>query len=291
MRVGSNGVGVLIRIGSICSGIGGFELGLEYSLPNAGTIWQIEIDPYCRSVLAQHWPNTERFEDVKTIGVHELQPVEICCFGWPCQDHSNAGSRLGLAGKNSGLWYDVHRLAFCELRPPIVVMEQVPAIAAAGRGLADVLGSVAACGYHVRWDVVSCAAVGSVHRRDRLFFICWRDLTDSDRGRFEIVGIKKHKNFQSETGDQSNGLGHERSGEGTNELERYRTKKILEPFPWKKISGSICPVDDGIPGRVAMLKALGNSISPQVAAVVGLKVGQVLEEFLNGRDPARVLGF
>ena len=257
----------------MCSGIGGLELGLEHSIPNAGTVWQVEIDPYCRSILAKHWPHSERFEDVKTVGKHNLQPVEICCFGWPCQDHSNAGSKLGLAGEKSSIWSEVFRVAFCELRPPIIVMEQVPAIATRDRGFGEVLGAISEIGYHVRFDVISCAAVGSVHRRDRMFFICWRDLTDSDGSRRAQLRSAEPGNAQLET------------------AERYRSRIGIEPNPWHKTSGSICPVDDGLPGRVAMLRALGNSISPQVAAVVGLKVGEVLKALSVGRDPARVLGF
>tara|TARA_R110000824_G_scaffold253351_2_gene442247 strand:+ start:250 stop:1122 length:873 start_codon:yes stop_codon:yes gene_type:complete len=290
----------------MCSGIGGFELGLEHSIPNAGTVWQVEIDPYCRSILAKHWPHSERFSDVKTVGKHNLQPVEICCFGWPCQDHSNAGSKLGLAGEKSSIWGEVFRVAFCELRPPIIVMEQVPAIASRDRGFGEVLGAISEIGYSARFDVISCAAVGSVHRRDRMFFICWRDLTDSESNACNVRGFNEHNKTTlpaqpgaEDRADATDSDGSRRaqlrSAEpGQAQLEtaqRYRSRIGIEPNPWHKTSGSICPVDDGLPGRVAMLRALGNSISPQVAAVVGLKVGEVLKALSVGRDPARVLGF
>jgi len=49
----------MITIGSLFSGIGGFELGLERAIPNSKTIWQVEINPYCRSVLKKHWPEAK----------------------------------------------------------------------------------------------------------------------------------------------------------------------------------------------------------------------------------------
>ena len=92
-------------IGSLFSGIGGLELGLE--LAGVGhTVWQVECDPFCRQVLAKHWPKTERFDDVRNVGKHNLKYVDVICGGFPCQDISYAGKGAGLAGKRSGLWYE-----------------------------------------------------------------------------------------------------------------------------------------------------------------------------------------
>src|SRR5262252_10650335 len=54
-----------MTLGSLFSGIGGFDLGFE----RAGfeIAFQIEIDPFCRRVLATHWPHVQRFEDVRTV--------------------------------------------------------------------------------------------------------------------------------------------------------------------------------------------------------------------------------
>ena len=106
-----------MRIGSLFSGIGGLELGLE----RAGlghTVYQVEADPFCRAILAAHWPEAQRFDDVRTVGA-ELPAVDLLCGGFPCQDVSSAGKRAGLDGARSGLWHHFARIA-SETRPDIM---------------------------------------------------------------------------------------------------------------------------------------------------------------------------
>lgn len=165
-------------IGSLFSGIGGLELGLEWA--GVGhTVWQVEREPFCRAVLAKHWPDAERFDDVTTVGAHNLAPVEVICGGFPCQDISYAGRGAGLAGERSGLWYEYARIVR-ELRPRFVVVENVSALLT--RGLDAVLGTLASLGYDAEWSCVRASDVGARHRRERVFIVAWLGDADS-RGR------------------------------------------------------------------------------------------------------------
>ena len=110
-----------MTVGSLFAGIGGFDLGFE----RAGfeIRWQVEIDPFCRAVLAKHWPDVRRYEDVRTVD-RELQPVDYIVGGFPCQDLSSAGKRVGIDGERSGLWREFVRIVET-LKPRGVVIENI----------------------------------------------------------------------------------------------------------------------------------------------------------------------
>ena len=156
-------------IGSLFAGIGGLELGLEWA-GFGPTLWQVERDAYAARVLARHWPSAKRYDDVRTVGKHNLQSVDILCGGFPCQDLSFAGKGAGLNGERSGLWREFARI-IGEIRPKYVVVENVSALL--GRGFGDVLGDLAALGYDAQWDCIPASALCAPHRRERLFLVAY----------------------------------------------------------------------------------------------------------------------
>ena len=173
-------MGARVRIGSLFSGIGGLEMGLEAAIPGAHTVWQVEQAEYPRRILAKHWPNAKRYEDVCMVHrswdvpgrgatiTQPLAPVDLICGGFPCQDISTAGKGAGLSGKRSGLWFEYLRIVR-NLRPRWVVIENVGALRR--RGLGAVLWGLAGLGYDAEWSVLSAAQVGAPHLRKRLFII------------------------------------------------------------------------------------------------------------------------
>lgn len=172
-----------LTVGSLFSGIGGLDLGLE----RAGfTIsWQVENDEFCQKVLEKHWPNTPRFRDVRECGGDTLARVDLIAGGFPCQDISSAGRRAGITGERSGLWSEFYRI-ICELRPRYVLVENVAALlypikrkrnnhiigiepAPVGR----VLGDLAEVGYDAEWDILPASAFGAHHERERAFIVAY----------------------------------------------------------------------------------------------------------------------
>ncbi len=159
-----------MRLGSLFSGIGGLELGLEASL-GATTVWQVEMDTYARQVLEKQWPAAGRdVLDVREAGAHNLESVDVLVAGLPCQGSSVAGKGRGLEDARSGLWLEALRI-IREIRPPIVVLENVPAIRT--RGLGVVLGGLASLGYDAEWGMLSASDVGAPHQRRRWWCIAY----------------------------------------------------------------------------------------------------------------------
>src|SRR5947208_11045335 len=171
-----------ITHGSLFAGIGGFDLGFERA--GIKTIWQVEIDDYCRRVLAKHWPSVERFSDVRGVGKDVLAPVDIVSGGFPCQDLSNAGKRAGIDGERSGLWSEMHRV-ICELRPRYVVVENVAALLI--RGMGRVLGDLAEIGYDAEWDCFRASDFGAPHERERVFLIAYPHSNGLEKDAHETI--------------------------------------------------------------------------------------------------------
>ena len=104
-----------MKVGSLFSGAGLCDLGLcRAGLDHQ---WFCEIDPFCRAILARHWPDTPIYNDISGLRGEKLPPVDMLCGGFPCQDVSGAGKRAGIKqGTRSGLWYEYARLVR-EIRP------------------------------------------------------------------------------------------------------------------------------------------------------------------------------
>ena len=153
---------------SFFAGIGGFDLGLE----RAGhtCVGQCEIDPFALRVLAKHWPNVPRFGDIMELRPDEIPDAELWCGGFPCQDVSSAGKQAGIRGERSGLFFNFMRLA-AKVRPRFLLLENVEALLI--RGMGEVLGTLAKCGYDAEWDVLRASRFGAAHRRKRVFIIAY----------------------------------------------------------------------------------------------------------------------
>lgn len=157
----------LLRIGSLFSGIGGLELGLEQA--GVGYVaWQVEADAYCRHVLGQHWPTALRFEDVRHVGHANLPHVDLVCGGFPCQDVSAAGRLVGLSGPRSGLWFEMERVVD-ECKPAWVVVENVAQTW--GRWVPVVRDGLWRRGYASVPILLRAADVGARHERRRVFIV------------------------------------------------------------------------------------------------------------------------
>jgi DNA (cytosine-5)-methyltransferase 1 len=159
-----------ITVGSLFSGIGGIELGLERT-GGFRTIWFCENDPYASAVLKKNWKDVPNLGDITKVDWDAVERPEMLTGGFPCQDISVAGKGKGIeGGHRSSLWFEYAK-AIGSLQPGIALIENVPAIL--GRGLDIVLADLAEMRYDAEWFNLSASDVGAWHRRDRIFIIAY----------------------------------------------------------------------------------------------------------------------
>jgi DNA (cytosine-5)-methyltransferase 1 len=266
-----------LNVLDLFSGIGGISLGLERA--GMRTIAFCEIEPYCRAVLAKRWPGVPIHEDVRQLSL-TAGFADVICGGFPCQDISvgnqHNGGAKGLAGARSGLWSEYRRL-IAEVRPSWVVIENV--VALRSRGLDQVLSQLAAIGYDAEWYCIPAAAIGALHRRDRIWIIAYPQRDD-------VRQQPRRRHGTSGAGAALAAVdGEAWAVADTDEprLERWLRGELQEcarqlsagpdgasgiARTWLAESG-IRRVADGVPNRAHRLRALGNAVVPQIPEIIG----------------------
>lgn len=165
----------MLRVLDLFSGIGGMSLGLEMT-GGFKTVAFCERDPYCKSILRQHWPTTPIYGDVKEL--HYDQPVDVVAGGYPCQPYSQAGQRRG-DQDDRHLWPEMRRIVE-QCRPTWVLGENVPHHIFLG--LDRVLSDLEDLRYASRAFVLPACGVNAPHRRERVWVIAHADSErESDR--------------------------------------------------------------------------------------------------------------
>ena len=269
--------------GSLFAGIGGIDLGLE----RAGweCRWQVEWDPYCQHVLAHHWPDVPRYGDIAGVDWAAVPPVDLIAGGFPCQPWSMAGKRRGTED-DRWLWPEIER-TIRELRPRYVLVENVPGLLAGRGGMGAVLGGLAALGYDAEWDVISAAAVGAPHLRERVWIVAYANSQEPESGPLGAsltarvgqggFGRRRLGNGSGAAlvadAHQPGSQGHgrlDRQWDGSGEWAAGESSGAVNDF-WR-VEPDVGRVAHGVPARVDRLRALGNAVVPQVVEAIGRRL-------------------
>ena len=232
------------------SGIGGFSLAAKWAWGAAhNPVAFVEKDPFCRKVLAKHWPEVKQYDDICTFDAKPYRgTVDLLTGGFPCQDVSQFGvTHKGLQGERSGLWREMLRVVR-EVQPVWIVAENVAALK--NNGLDAVCADLEGAGYTVTPLLLGAYAFGACHVRRRFFIVAHRHGFGVERrSKFALPQFK--------------------------EFYRRQDGRRVAPLLHRTAihESGVCLSGDGLPGVVARLdrhgkdslKALGNAIVPQVA--------------------------
>ena len=251
--------------GSLFSGIGGLDLGLE----RAGwqCRWQVEIDAYCRRVLAKHWPAMPRHADIRALTGGELEDVDLVAGGFPCQPISLAGRRRG-KDDDRWLWPEFARLVG-ELRPRYVCVENVPGLLTQGMG--EVLGDLSALGYDAEWQTLPAAAFGAPQLRYRVWIVAYNH-------RNRCREWPDQPECQSQSGEPADPRQGSQTLAGPHHKPIFRTVLPWPANPPWTTEPEVGRVALRIPRRVDRLRALGNAVVPVCAEYIGRLIRGQLEE-------------
>ena len=282
---------------SLCSGIGGLDLAAEWA--GFETAAQCEIDEYASKVLAKNFPGVPNLHDIRTVTNERLAgfgiaaaEITVISAGFPCQPYSLAGKGRGDRDERD-LWGEVARVVG-EVRPRWFVGENTPGLFARSnqRYFRRVLDDLAALGYSVGWGIWGACDVGAPHKRDRVFIIANRYVSDATFKRFDSDEIQRGEfaksrdaknawriqesrmQFERVCGSVPHAAGDELGVYGSaGEVEEIgsvrgdhgKRTQGNDGGQWWEAEPDVGRVVDGISHRVDRLRCLGNAVVPQQA--------------------------
>ncbi|MGF6848284.1 DNA-cytosine methyltransferase [Chitinophaga sp. W3I9] len=259
-----------MRHGSLFSGVGGFDLAAKWM--RWTNVFQVEIDPFCRKVLAKHFPESIRHEDVTQFNTKDYDgTIDVISAGFPCQPFSVAGQRKGSADHRY-LWPHLLRIIE-QIRPTWVVGENVAGITCLVHATESVrmaaqnalwmedqvlytrqryiIDSICQdfeqVGYSVIPVIIPACAIGAWHRRDRIWFLAY-----SNGGRCE-----RNQHL----------VGHKETELPPELLTRFPIGHLSQIEGLLLSEPGLVRIFDGIPLSLVrrQIKAYGNAIVPQIA--------------------------
>lgn len=238
---------------SLFSGIGGIELGLERA--GMTTVGQVEINPFCQRVLAHHWPEVPRHDDVRTAPAwwssEPRPPVHVVAGGFPCQPFSLAGKQLGTVDER-WMWpamADVVR----HVGPRYVFVENVGDLVRDSVAFGWLLGDLAALGFDAEWRVLSAPQFGAPQAaRERVYLVAHAQGVD---------GIARDRLVAG--GERRSPL----AAGGLSGLPVAARERVARE--WLEAEPRVDRLADGIPAQVDQLAAYGNAVLPVAAEHLG----------------------
>lgn len=250
-----------MRVGALCAGYGGLELGLGHD-----PIWVSETDPHASAVLAARFPDAPNLGDLTELD--DPPPVDLITAGFPCQPVSTAGQRAGIHDERWLIDDIVEVVRRSGARA--VVLENVLGLLTANDGdaMARVCSALAGLGFDAEWTVVRASDIGACHQRARWFCVA----SDADGDGHPPVGRIETVRRDADRCDAAT------FGPYLAAIQRWE-RVIGRPAPNPLVDRRLAPrfvewmqglpggwVTDIITNRPQALRVLGNGVVPQQAA-------------------------
>ena len=282
---------MVMRLLDLFSGIGGFSYAAEKLVGGYETVAFCEQDEFCQQVLRKHWKDVPIYDDVRTIDATGLGTIDIVAGGFPCQAVSQAGLQKATED-DRWLWDEMLRI-IQDCKPKWVIGENVVGLININQGILfeQVQTDLEKEGYSVQSVVIPAASKNAPHRRDRVWIIAHSNINSESNEsvnekwsgdvpntkrmgwteRAKIREASQRKGWADKSSNSSSTVTETSKKHRRGNSERrmgYMADGISEA-----LSGHFSEEPKDIPrvatnqkDRTKKLKALGNSIVPQVAA-------------------------
>ena len=251
----------MLNVLDLCSGIGGFSLGLEQT-GFFNTVAFCENDNFCKKVLRKHWKNVTIYNDLIEIGNDPSkikETFDVVVSGLPCQPYSLAGKQKGKEDDRH-LWDYMFKIIKYK-KPTWIIFENIPNFVS--MALDDVCLDLENENYSTQSFIIPACGVGALHKRDRLWVIAKIMGNSSSDGRLKTYTNKEESRF---IGESKKRRMFKPTRAGSLQPKLNLNQWFSEP--------TVCRVSDGLPSKLDKdrIKALGNAIVPHIAFNIGLTI-------------------
>lgn len=242
-------------------------------------------------MLCKHWPDVPKWRDVKDVTTESTgiyQPTLIS-GGFPCQDVSDAGRRIGITGCRSSLVHEQIRILE-DFKPDWAIFENVAGFRR--RGLKEVLGEIAKIGYDAEWYSLRASGFGAPHQRERIFIIAHSDkircaVSESERERIQREDQTRFETWKCNRSLTIANLDMQRL-QGCDYCQDFKWESekgtgLRDAMSWYDAATEFCGMAHGLSDRMdrkARIECLGNAVVPQqvypiLKAIVDIERGLI----------------
>lgn len=161
-----------MKIVSLFSGIGGFELGIKNSNLNGEIVFSSEIDKHAKESYLSNFSNNNLNGDITKISEKDIPNHDLLVAGFPCQSFSIAGLKKGFNDTRGTLFFDVVRI-LKEKQPKYVLLENVKNLVShdEGKTFKVIIKTLNEIGYTVDFSVINSTEAGLAQNRERTYIV------------------------------------------------------------------------------------------------------------------------
>lgn len=161
-----------MKVISLFSGIGGFEVGLQNSNLSSEVVFASEIDSFAVKSYLANFSNHNLQGDITKIEAKDIPDFDFLMGGFPCQAFSIAGKQKGFDDTRGTLFFDVARI-LKEKQPKYFLLENVKNLISHNNGntfkvIIDTLNEV---GYTIDFTVINSKEAGVPQNRERTYIV------------------------------------------------------------------------------------------------------------------------